>query len=245
MSTSRITYRAFFKPEAFEGDGGALPAGVTKDSSQHPIIMLSKDVDPEVYPRIPRVGERVWIKLRGNAHQDLNWRVKDVMHCVDSPDGVSILLEGQDSFGAIGITEITYLTTGQDGTQLKKTVKSAAIPRAGESVWIDLSGDSVRDMNWEAANVTHNVQRGNQSVLVTLADGRKNHLTSDLKAQKKRALENLLSAVCNLVLLCVGIGLIGRHIGMADWESTLVALLLWSAARSEHVFQRAHLNSWK
>jgi hypothetical protein len=235
MTTSRITYRAFFETEAFEKDGGALPEGVNKDGSKPRIIMLSKDVDPEVYSRIPRVGETVWIKLRGNAHQDTNWRVKDVTHHVDSQGGVSILLEGQASFGAVGITRITYLAYEKDGKQLKKTVQSATIPRVGETVWIDLSGDSVQDMNWVVQNVTHDVSKhGNQSVLITLAD--------EKRKQRKLGWRELLPTFSTLILLSVGADLIGSHIGMAVWESTVVVILLWAAIGSDNIFKRDYFN---
>jgi hypothetical protein len=243
MTTSRITYRAFFETEAFEKDGGALPEGVSKDSSQPRIIVLSKDVDPEVYSRIPRVGETVWITLRGNVHQDVNWRVKDVTHYVDSPgEGVSILLEGQDSFGAVGITRITYLAYEKDRKQLKKTVESATIPRVGETVWIDLSGDSVRDVNWKVQNVTHNAgKHGTQSVLITLDEGN-DGVVAVANRQKKQIWRELLPTFSPLIILSVGAGLIGSHIGMAGWETTLAVILLWFGIRSDNIFRRGHAN---
>jgi hypothetical protein len=237
MTTSRITYRAFFETEAFEKDGGALPEGVNKDSSQPRIIMLSKDVDPEVYSRIPRVGETVWIQLRGNARQDTNWRVKDVTHHVDSPGCVSIELEGQASFGAVGITRITYLAYEKDRKQLKKTVESATIPRVGETVWIDLSGDSVQDVNWVVQNVTHDVNKyGNQSVLITLAGGQSLiTFTDGQRKLRKLGWREWWPTFSMLIALSVGANLIGSHIGMPVWESTLAVILLWATIRSDNL----------
>jgi hypothetical protein len=131
MTKLRITYRAVFETEAFEKDGGALPEGVNKDSSQ-PATLCCRRRWTRTFTR----ESRAWAKLfgsnfSGNPHQDTDWRVKDVTHHVDSQD-VSILLEGQASFGAVGITRITYLAYEKDRKQLRKTVESSTIPRVGK-----------------------------------------------------------------------------------------------------------------